>query len=87
MRTCSRVAYAAVACALALAGCVEPVQYGGPIPIDHAGLRARLERLCGVTEQTLGCPLLARLASEASSPFPPPPQARDPQVDGGLTTD
>jgi hypothetical protein len=30
----------------ALAACVEPTQYGGPIAVDRAGLAHRLRALC-----------------------------------------
>jgi hypothetical protein len=45
----SDVAQAAVAAALIVLGaaaCREPTQYGGPIPIDEAGMHARMHALC-----------------------------------------
>ena len=50
---------ALTACAALLTGCVEPVQYGGPIAVDQAGVQARLEAQCGATRQTSGCASLA----------------------------
>jgi len=53
------------ACALLLASaCVEPVQYGGPIPIDGPGLQARLLHLCTLTGQATGCETLATPPAE-----------------------
>jgi len=57
-RTSDTLGYA-LAGALALTACVEPRQYGGPIPVDQAGLEARLTRLCTFTGQTEGCVALA----------------------------
>jgi hypothetical protein len=34
---------------LACVGCTEPVQYGGPIAVDNAGVGARVRLLCKVT--------------------------------------
>lgn len=57
-------AAAALAAALGVAGCVEPVQYGGPIAVDHAGVAARYAKLCrvrgGAGDPAAGCPLPAR---------------------------
>lgn len=47
------------ACAVLSVGCAEPVQYGGPIPVDQAGVQARLRSQCGVTKQSIGCAALA----------------------------
>ncbi len=41
-----------------LASCVEPGQYGGPIPVDQSGLEGRLETACTITQQSM-CGLLA----------------------------
>jgi len=58
--------------ALATAACVEPGQYGGPIPVDHAGVTARFERLCGMTEHTKAC---AAVTDEADAAVAPEPDA------------
>jgi len=44
--------------AACLIGCVEPGQYGGPIPVDPAGTLARLESLCAIAQQPV-CGALA----------------------------
>jgi hypothetical protein len=49
----------AAALALLLAGCVEPVQYGGPIPIDARGLEGRVASLCSFASGSVGCEALA----------------------------
>lgn len=54
MRICS-----VLVLGVALAACVEPVQYGGPIPVRQAGLVGRLESVCGWTAQSVGCEALA----------------------------
>ncbi|MBV9946745.1 MAG: hypothetical protein JOZ69_07855 [Myxococcales bacterium] len=41
-------AFAALAWATTLAACVEPVQYGGPIAVDEAGLGRRIRVVCGL---------------------------------------
>jgi hypothetical protein len=41
-----------------LVGCVEPGQYGGPIPIDPIGTTARLESLCAIAQQPV-CGMIA----------------------------
>ena len=47
-RTSERRALWLVAPAIVgLLGCPTPTQYGGPIPIDTAGLEARARILCG----------------------------------------
>ncbi len=48
-RTCKRL----LALALLTAACVEPQQYGGPIPIEQRGLTARLETVCGGSQETV----------------------------------
>ncbi len=60
--------------ALFVGACVEPIQYGGPIPIDAAGLQARLSHLCVLTGQTTGCETLA--ASPEDEPAEPAADAR-----------
>jgi hypothetical protein len=46
---------------LTLSACVEPGQYGGPIPVDGAGAAARLARLCSVADQTVCAALPAEV--------------------------
>jgi hypothetical protein len=33
-------------CALLFCGCPEPTQYGGAIPVQHAGFASRMQQLC-----------------------------------------
>ncbi len=57
------VAFSGVTC-LFLASCVEPTQYGGPIPVDQAGTLARLSSLCAVASQPV-CGALAGAEDDA----------------------
>jgi hypothetical protein len=42
----ARAASTAALLALAAAACSEPIQYGGPIAIDEAGMQTRMRALC-----------------------------------------
>jgi hypothetical protein len=58
----------ALAACLALAGCVEPIQYGGPIRVERAGLDARLRVMCGNSAGQSPCADLATAPDEGDGP-------------------
>ncbi len=64
-----------VVLALAQAACIEPTQYGGPIPVRQAGLAARLESYCRTSPVGIGCESFASARDD---------EGRDPgEADGG----
>jgi hypothetical protein len=42
----AHAAFAAALFAVGVSACRPPIQYGGPIPIDEAGMQARMRALC-----------------------------------------
>lgn len=62
---------------LSVVACVEPEQYGGPIPIDTFGVEARLAHMCAVAPQPM-CGAIAEPVEPADDEAGPAPDASTP---------